>query len=122
MNKNINFWDEKDAYMILTPKMTGLKVILCVDVAQGYKFHHHFPVSFIQNSYSQYGEDFIPVTVGERPKFINAKDLERLVITQEDLNTAVDWLGKHSDLLMLAAKDEIDDFKFAITIEKEFNK
>lgn len=119
MNNNINFWDEKDAYMILTPRMTGLKVFLCVDVAQGYKFHHHYPVSFIQNSYSQYGEDFIPVTVGERPKFINAKDLERLKIYYADLIDAIHWLRDHHELLMMAAKDEIDDFKFAIIIETE---
>ena len=108
--KRYNYCEERENFMHLSPKMTGLNNEVRVDVNHSFEMFRHPLIAYIPNTYSKWSKEFIVVTVEEHPKIVQFVD--DLKLTTQDLKKSIIWLKENRQLLMDVASGTIDNMNF----------
>ena len=108
--RQYNYYEERENFMHLSPRMTGLNNEVRVDVNHSFEMFRHPLISYIPNTYSKWGKEFIVVTVEEHPKIVQF--VEDLKLTTQDLKKSIIWLKENRQLLMDVASGTIDNMDF----------
>ena len=85
--KRYNYCEERENFMHLSPRMTGLNNEVRVDVNHSFEMFRHPLIAYIPNTYSKWGKEFIVVTVEEHPKIVQFVDDLKLMV--RDLNKTI---------------------------------
>lgn len=108
--KRYNYCEERENFMHLSPRMTGLNNEVRVDVNHSFEMFRHPLIAYIPNTYSKWGKEFIVVTVEEHPKIVQFVDDLKLMI--RDLNKTILWLKENRQLLRNVADGTIYNMDF----------
>lgn len=102
--------DELMEYFWLRPADSGLDVDIFVDDGGAYIRHGHALQLFVRNGYSGTDEDFIPVSVGARPRAF--RQGHELKIGYDDLFAVGRFIQRNLKLLMDLPNDRISHIEF----------
>lgn len=108
--------DELMEYMWLKPKDTGLNVDIFVDDGGSYKLHGHQPLLLVRNGYDKSVTDFIPFSLGKKPKILDMHiDYS---ISYRDIFDVQSFIVNNLRNLLNLANRKIGQIEFANTIKK----
>ena len=108
--RQYNYYEERENFMHLSPRMTGLNNEVRVDVNHSFEMFRHPLIAYIPNTYSKWGKEFIVVTVEEHPKIVQFVDDLKLMV--RDLNKTILWLKENRQLLRNVADGTIYNMDF----------